>query len=118
MFANMINQLCTNWEKLGNEQRQLITNQVLLSCDDTAKISALAEVYGLSKQQLISSLLHSTLLEIEQTMPYKAGDKVIRIEENEPIYEDVGPMPGYLHTKNRIYRELKTLNDQTAHSEG
>ena len=107
MLSNQVPHLLDVWEKQGRRQQQMTGLQITLSYDDRAKISALSEVYHLSESQLLSSILHASLKEIEQGMPYKAGSKVIREEEGEPIYEDVGPTPAYLQAKQRIHQELQ-----------
>lgn len=101
MSVSMVSKLLNGWEKQGKMQSQLVKAEVVLSREDQAKIAALSEVYQLSQEQLIASLIHNTLLEVEQSMPYKAGKKIIREEEGEPIYEDVGPTPAYLRAKQR-----------------
>lgn len=42
------------------------------------------------------------LRQIEARIPYKPGPKVIRVEDDEPIYEDIGDMPRYLEIKRGI----------------
>ena len=101
MSASMVNKLLDGWEKQGKIQQQLVSCQVLLSIDDLAKVEALSEVYQLPKDQLLASLINNSLLEVEQRMPYVAGNKIIREEEGHPVYEDVGPTPAYLKAKNK-----------------
>ena len=50
--------------------------------------------------------MHQALNTLEEQMPYIAGDKVIRVEEGEEVYEDVGPMPRYLAAKRSLADEL------------
>jgi hypothetical protein len=71
---------------------------------DLIKVEALAEAYKLPASDLLANLINTALLEIEEQMPYVAGDKVIRIEEGDPIYEDVGRTPEYLAAKDRLQR--------------
>ncbi|MGB0733875.1 MAG: hypothetical protein ACPGPF_08910, partial [Pontibacterium sp.] len=63
---------------------------------------AMANVFDMEPQALVSSLLHTVLLEAEASMPYRAGTKVIRVEDGDPIYEDVGPTPRYLAAKRKL----------------
>ncbi len=107
MLSNQVPNLLSVWEKQGRQQQQMTSLQITVSYDDRAKVSALGEVYHLSEAQLLSSILHTGLKEIEQGMPYKAGNKVIREEEGEPIYEDIGPTPAYLQAKQRIQQEMQ-----------
>jgi len=69
------------------------------------KVEALAEAYKLPASDLLANLINTTLREIEEQMPYVAGDKVIRIEEGDPIYEDVGRTPEYQAAKDRLQRK-------------
>lgn len=97
-------------EKL-EQQSTLLSKQVdccfPISEDDLLKLEALAEVYNLSKESLVTTLLHTVLIEVEEKMPYRAGSKVIRMEEGDPIYEDIGPMPRYLAIKKRLQTTVK-----------
>ena len=54
------------------------------------------------RTQLAAELLHTVLLEVEEKMPYKPGTKIIRMEEGDPVYEDIGPMPRYIAIKHRL----------------
>ncbi|NRB37212.1 MAG: hypothetical protein HRU20_01945 [Pseudomonadales bacterium] len=106
MLSDKVSSLLAGWEKQGQQKLNRIGTEILLSCDDKSKIAALSEIYHLSEAQLLSSIINSSLKEIEQAMPYKAGDKIIREEEGEPIYEDIGPTPAYLQAKKRKQQEF------------
>lgn len=110
MLSDKVSALLASWEKQGHLAQQMQQLNISLSNDDVAKIAALSEVYHLSEEQLLTSIIHSSLLEIEQAMPYKQGTKIIREEEGEPIYEDIGPTPTYLHAKQRKQKELKAAS--------
>ena len=69
--------------------------------EDMVRLQALAEVYGMDIAELTPILLHSVLTDIEAHMPYQPGSKVIRVEDDEPIYEDIGPTPRYLEAKRK-----------------
>lgn len=107
MSTSMVHTLLEGWEKQGKIQQQLVNCEVQLTRDDLAKIEALSEVYQLPKDQLLASLINKTLLEIEERMPYVAGNKIIREEEGEPVYEDIGPTPAYLKAKYKKSKVLK-----------
>ena len=53
-------------------------------------------MYSLPVEEITASLLHQALVELEEKMPYVAGERVIRVEEGANIYEDIGPMARYL----------------------
>jgi hypothetical protein len=73
--------------------------------DDLVRLHALAEVYGLSVDDVSATLLHRILLEVEEKLPYRAGTRIIRVEDDEPVYEDIGPTPRYLEAKRRFEKE-------------
>ena len=70
---------------------------IRLRLEDAARIHALAELFpGNSPESLISDLLTTALDQVEASMPYVPGDKVIREDEfGDPIYEDVGITPRF-----------------------
>ena len=97
-FSRMLDQ----WEKHAEEERSKITKEVsYFACDDI-KLKALAEVYKLPVEEIVASLIHQAILEVEEKMPYVAGDKVIRVEEASEVYEDVGPMARYLEAQEQL----------------
>jgi len=96
-------------DELERRAHQLANSrEVTLKIDheDLIRLKALAEVYGLSTDEVGASLLHHILLDVEEKLPYRAGKKIIRIEDDEPVYEDVGPTPRYLEVKRRIEKEI------------
>lgn len=91
-----------DWEKHAEEERAKITREVSYFASDDLKLKALAEVYKLPFDEVVASLIHQALLEVEEKMPYVPGDKVIRVEEGADVYEDVGPMAKYLEAQEQI----------------
>ncbi|MBA4503057.1 hypothetical protein [Marinobacterium marinum] len=77
------------------------TLSVSIDRDDMVRLQALAETYGMDIAVLTPVLLHTILTDIEARMPYKPGSRIIRIEDGDPVYEDVGPMPRYLEAKRK-----------------
>ena len=61
-----------------------------------------AESYQLPAADLLANLINTALREVEVQIPYVAGTRVIRTEEGDPIYEDIGRTPGYLAAKARL----------------
>ncbi len=105
MPQRQFSELLRRWESSCLQRSHLIAEQILLEKDDAHKLRALAEVYDISIDEIAATLMHQALNMLEEQMPYIAGDKVIRVEEGENIYEDVGPMPRYLAAKKRIADE-------------
>lgn len=70
---------------------------VRLPLDDAARLLALAELYRLPLEEVVTELLHASLDEVVEAMPYEPGTKVIREDDyGDPVYEDRGPMPRFL----------------------
>ena len=99
-------ELLKRWESDYLQRSHLIAEPISLEKDDALKLRALAQVYGISKNEIAAALMHQALNTLEEQMPYIAGDKVIRVEEGEEVYEDVGPMPRYLAAKRSLADEL------------
>ncbi|TCK07365.1 hypothetical protein [Marinobacterium mangrovicola] len=73
--------------------------------EDLIRLKALAEVYGIGIDELTACLLHNILMEVEAKLPYRAGKKIIRVEDDDPVYEDIGPTPRYLEAKRRFEKD-------------
>ena len=97
-------ELLKDWEARLEQQRQKVTRSVSLYDTDVVKIRALAAVFGLSEHEIIASIIHNGLFELESRIPYEKGERVIRVEEGEEVYEDVGLMPRYIEKIREITR--------------
>lgn len=97
-------ELLRDWEARRVLQRQKVVRSVSLFDTDLVKVRALAEVYGLSEQEIVASLIHHGLFELESRIPYEPGTRVIRVEEGDDIYEDIGMMPQYMEKIREITR--------------
>lgn len=102
MGNESLSKLLHDWEKRarGIKGRQL--ESLAINKSDSIKLEALAHMYGLSKDDVVSTLIHEALHELEAKMPYIPGSKVIRIEDGEEIYEDAGPMPRYIAEQKKL----------------
>ena len=107
MPNNHLSQLLSKLEEQSTEKCKLVDCRFAISEEDKVKVQALAEMFQLPEEELVADLLHASLLEMEEKMPYRAGTKVIRVEEGDPVYEDVGPMPRYMAIKNRLTQTTK-----------
>lgn len=107
MPNNHVAQLLNELEQQVAARSQQETVSIAINQDDLIKVQALAEMYQLPADQLAAQLLHTVLLELEEKMPYKPGSKIIRMEEGDPIYEDVGPMPRYMAIKHRLSNKTR-----------
>lgn len=104
MYASPFVELLKDWENRLHVQRQKVTRSVSLYDTDVVKVKALAAVFQLSEQEVIASILHHGLFELESRIPYEKGQRVIRVEEGEEIFEDVGMMPRYIEKIREITR--------------
>ena len=105
MTSSLIEKMLDDWELRSTHVKEQVSTKIVLNKQDLIKVEALAEAYKLPASDLLANLINTTLREIEEQMPYVAGDKVIRIEEGDPIYEDVGRTPEYLAAKDRLQRK-------------
>ncbi len=99
-FSSVLNE----WEKKRQQTRELVSTPVSLSKTDLAKLEALAEVYEQPVEAVMADLMHTALLEVESSIPYVQGSKIIRIEDGDPCFEDDGKTPDYLEARQRITR--------------
>lgn len=102
MPSKLIKKMLDDWELRSAHVKEQVSTNVVLNKVDLIKLEALAETYKIPTNDLLANLIHTGLLEIEEQMPYVAGDKVIRVEEDVPIYEDVGRTPEYMAAKARL----------------
>lgn len=104
MFASPFTELLKDWETRLLSQRQKVTRSVSLYDTDVVKVRALAAVFGISEQEVVASIIHHGLFELESRIPYEKGPRVIRVEEGEEIHEDIGMMPKYIDKIREITR--------------
>jgi len=97
-----IKELISSWESTSRQSSQNEKYHISLPLKDAARIEALTGLYpGLNKNQILSQLISVALDEVERQMPYKAGNKVVGLDElGDPLYEDVGPTPKYLELRH------------------
>jgi hypothetical protein len=105
MTSSLIKKMLDDWEVRSTHVKEQVSTKIVLNKQDLIKVEALAEAYKLPASDLLANLINTTLREIEEHIPYVAGDKVIRIEEGDPIYEDVGRTPEYLAAKDRLQKK-------------
>jgi len=105
MFSSSLKDLLTRWDANARIKADLVSIPVALTHADAIKIEALAELYALPKDEITAQLLQVALDGIEEQMPYIPGPKVIRVEEGDEIYEDIGPMPKYLEIQQALHNK-------------
>lgn len=104
MSHNAFVELIQEWEARHLLQRQKVPMQISVFDTDRVKVQALAAVYGITEQEILASVLHHGLFELETRMPYQKGSRVIRVEEGEEIFEDIGMMPRYIAKLQELTR--------------
>ena len=102
MASNLIKNMLVDWEQKSTDVKEQVSTNIVLNKEDLIKVDALAESYQLPAADLLANLINTALREVEVHIPYVAGTKVIRIEEGDPVYEDIGRTPGYLAAKARL----------------
>ena len=107
MSAGLIKKMLQDWERRSTNAGELVKTEVVLNRLDLIKLEALAETYELPADELLADLIATALREVEQQMPYEPGPKVIRVEEGDPVYEDIGRTPRYLAAVARRERETE-----------
>lgn len=92
-----VRDLLNNWQQATETEKKEHEFVVKLTRHETAKIAALAEMFpGRTPTDIVRDLLDAALQELEATMPYVPGDKVVaEDEQGDPIFEDVGPSPRF-----------------------
>jgi hypothetical protein len=102
MGNESLSKLLDEWETRARKVNSRETETLSIYKGDAIKLEALARMYKLSKDDVVATLIHEALNELEAKMPYVPGNKVIRIEDGEEIYEDAGPMPRYMAEQRKL----------------
>ena len=104
-----ISQMLRAWEQHMVEHRPQVDYEIAIQRDDVIKLETLAELYQLPLNDIIANLVSAAIKESEQRMPYVQGGNIIRIEEGDPIYEDIGQTPRYIEIKQRREQQAHKL---------
>lgn len=87
-----VKDLVQEWDSAVDSRLAAREFQIRLSLPDAARIAALEEMYpAVTVTNIMSDLVSAALEELEVTMPYVQGARVIAEDDRgDPIYEDVG----------------------------
>ncbi len=112
-----VSTLAKVWEKTAKARLTSKEYTLHLPLEDAARIAALAEMYPKrTDKEILSELLSAALDELEASLPYVRGSKVIALDEQgDPLYEDVGPTPRFLDLSKK-YMTLITQDQKAANS--
>jgi predicted DNA-binding protein len=102
MLNSSLKDLLRDWQLNADRKLSSITLECCIKANDMNRVEALATTFQKDKQAVIEDLIHAALNELENSIPYVAGEHVIRVEDGDPIYEDIGIMPEYLQNKRKI----------------
>lgn len=102
-------ELLKEWERHSAGPLTADEYLVRLPLRDAARIRALAELFPLrTESQIITDLLRAALDEVQAAFPYVEGADVIEEDEfGDPVYEDAGAMPRFLHLTREHLRRLE-----------
>ena len=93
--------ILARWRQEAQDAEVTESFNITVNQSDLHRLRALAQTFNQSIESITTELLHAAINEIEAGMPYEAGEKVIRVEEGQEIYEDAGPTPIYLAALNQ-----------------
>jgi hypothetical protein len=101
--------LLDGWKQKAGPAKTQNSYAVRLPLADAARLHALAEMFpGRSLDDIITDLLHVSLDQIAEAMPYERGPKVISQDDHgDPVYEDVGPTPRFMELARKHQKALQ-----------
>jgi hypothetical protein len=104
--------LLDSWQHTPTVHKTVSEYSLRLPLQDAARLEALVELYpGVSREQLLTDLLHAALNEIAGSMPYRPGERIIREDEfGDPVFEDSGDTPRFIALTRR---HLARLSEHT-----
>lgn len=104
-----ISKLAQHWEDHAKARMTENDYKLKLPLEDAARIAALSEMYPKrTPEELIGELISAALDELETSLPYVSGEKVLSLDEHgDPLYEDVGPTPRFLDLSKKYMALLK-----------
>ena len=112
-----IRELARHWEQNAKGRLTRNTHQIHLDLESAARLAALCEMYPKrNAEELLGELIGAALEELEASLPYVKGSKVVATDEQgDPLYEDIGPTPRFLALSRRYLQELCVQQDGAKH---
>ena len=101
--------LLESWKQKTGPIKTQNNYAVRLPVGDAARLHALSEMFpGRTVEDIISDLMHVSLDEIAESMPYVGGPKVISQDDHgDPVYEDVGLTPRFIELSRKHKKVLQ-----------
>ena len=86
------------------------TYSIRLTVENAAKVHAFADLYpGIDHERVISDLLTTAIEQLEASIPYVPGERVIREDDfGDPVFEDSGLTPKFLELVRRHQKALES----------
>ena len=108
-----VRDLVTRWERSAERIGTAETYAVHLPLQAAARIAALQEMFpGQSREELITDLLCAALDDLEESLPYIPGQRVIAEDDRgDPIFEDVGHTPRLQQLTQKHLQRLRGQSD-------
>lgn len=112
-----IRELARHWEQNAKGRLTPSHYQIHLDLESAARLAALAEMYPKHhSEELLGELIGAALEELEASLPYVRGSKVVALDEQgDPLYEDIGPTPRFLALSRKYLRELTEQGSEQTH---
>mgnify|MGYP006195688019 CR=1 FL=1 len=106
-----IRELVRHWQENAQGRLTRTPYQIHLDLESAARLAALQEMYPKHHvEELLGELLGAALDELEASLPYVKGSKVVASDEQgDPIYEDIGLTPRFLVLSRK---HLQRLSEQ------
>ncbi|WP_425916156.1 pilin assembly protein [Pseudomonas sp. GWSMS-1] len=106
-----IRELVQHWQENAQGRLSATPYQIHLDLEAAARLAALQEMYPKHHvEELLGELLGAALDELEASLPYVKGSKVVATDElGDPLYEDIGLTPRFLALSRR---HLQRLSEQ------
>ncbi|KAF1052102.1 MAG: hypothetical protein GAK43_02098 [Stenotrophomonas maltophilia] len=113
-----IRNLVRHWENSAKGRMTSHQYSIPLDVETAARLAALHDMYPRrSIEELLGELVSAALEELEASLPYVKGQKIVsHDEQGDPIYEDVGPTPRFLALSRKYLHELNDA-EQTPREE-
>ena len=110
-----IRELAKHWEQNAKGHLTPTRNHIHLDVESAARLAALTEMYPKHHiEELLGELLGAALDELEASLPYVQGSKVVASDEQgDPLYEDIGLTPRFLALSRRHLQRLSEQQKQT-----
>jgi len=117
MEATMkIRELIPHWERNAKGRLSATPYQLHLELEAAARLAALQEMYPRRQvEDLLGELLGAALEELESSLPYVKGSRVVATDEQgDPIHEDIGLTPRFLALSRQHLARLSAQLDQAS----